>query len=305
MQDDQSELFGYKEDDYEDRSFYEMHRDLNQDFNDPSYCPFTWQKSPSEEDENCSMLYFQQECTQDQNQDKPIGNICPIDNKKTKPTTMTNPVKEKKEEKTEIIVPNLIQEENEIKLKELLNKKKGRKSKEDNSKSNEHSVHTKKKEDNIMRKIKVKLIEFCVKFLNDSLKDKTEIFYKIDKSISENLKRDFNLKLMEQTLLYIFSTSGINGRYKNHSNVALIQKILLEGKEEETIKLLNKKYIEMVYMIQENHLDEFLRTIERKEINMEKSSVDEYMNSLKKVFMEYENWFKDKKGRNRDSSSKK
>ena len=267
MQDDQSELFGYKEDDYEDRSFYEMHRDLNQDFNDPSYCPFTWQKSPSEEDENCS--------------------------------------KEKKEEKTEIIVPNLIQEENEIKLKELLNKKKGRKSKEDNSKSNEHSVHTKKKEDNIMRKIKVKLIEFFVKFLNDSLKDKTEIFYKIDKSISENLKRDFNLKLMEQTLLYIFSTSGINGRYKNHSNVALIQKILSEGKEEETIKLLNKKYIEVVYMIQENHLDEFLRTIERKEINMEKSSVDEYMNSLKKVFMEYENWFKDKKGRNRDSSSKK
>ena len=305
MQDDQSELFGYKEDDYEDRSFYEMHRDLNQDFNDPSYCPFTWQKLPSEEDENCSMLYFQQECTQDQNQDKPIGNICPIDNKKTKPTTVTNPVKEKKEEKTEIIVPNLIQEENEIKLKELLNKKKGRKSKEDNSKSNEHSVHTKKKEDNIMRKIKVKLIEFSVKFLNDSLKDKTEIFYKIDKSISENLKRDFNLKLMEQTLLYIFSTSGINGRYKNHSNVALIQKILLEGKEEETIKLLNKKYIEVVYMIQENHLDEFLRTIERKEINMEKSSVDEYMNSLKKVFMEYENWFKDKKGRNRDSSSKK
>ncbi len=305
MQDDQSELFGCKEDDYEDRSFYEMHRDLNQDFNDPSYCPFTLQKLPSEEDENCSMLYFQQECTQEQNQDKPIGNICPIDNKKTKPTTMTNPVKEKKEENTEIIVPNLIQEENEIKLKELLNKKKGRKSKEDNSKSNEHSVHTKKKEDNIMRKIKVKIIELSVKFLNDSLKDKTEIFYKIDKSISENLKRDFNLKLMEQTLLYIFSTSGINGRYKNHSNVALIQKILLEGKEEETIKLLNKKYIEVVYMIQENHLDEFLRTIERKEINMEKSSVDEYMNSLKKVFMEYENWFKDKKGRNRDSSSKK
>ena len=158
-----------------------------------------------------------------------------------------------------------------------------------------------------MRKIKTHLIEFIVKLLNDSLKNKTQKFYKIAKSISENLKRDFNLALLQRTLEDIFLNTDINGRYKNYSNEALIKKIKKENIEEKTIELLSLKFIEVIYKIQDEYLEEYLESIkskEIKEINIENSSVNEYMESLKKIFFGYEAWFKNKKGRNRESVPK-
>ena len=304
------ELFAYKDDDFACNSFYGMSQGLNQDFNDTFGNPFSFQKSPSEEEEkyeNCDIQYFQQGYTQSQNPNKPIENIISIDNRKTKVTTKTNLVTKKQEEKNEIIIPNLIQEEKKAKSKDLLKKKKGRKNKEDNLKSDDDTAHTKKKEDNIMRKIKTHLIEFIVKLLNDSLKDKTRKFYKIDKSISENLKRDFNLALLQRTLEDIFLNTDINGRYKNYSNEALIKKIKEENIEEKTIELLSLEFIEVIYKIQDEYLEEYLESIknkEIKEINIENSSVNEYMESLKKIFFGYEAWFKNKKGRNRESVPK-
>jgi len=64
------------------------------------------------------------------------------------------------------------------------------------------------------------------------------------------------------------------------------------------------KFIEIKNEIQENYLEEYLDTIEKKENNMDNSSVDEYMESLKKIFFGYEAWFKNKKGRNRESVPK-
>ena len=305
------ELFAYKDDDFACNSFYGMSQGLNQDFNDTLGNLFSFQKSPSSEEEdkceNCDIQYFQQGYTQSQNPNKPIENIISIDNRKTKVTTKTNLVTKKQEEKKEIIIPNLIQEEKKAKSQDLLKKKKGRKNKEDNLKSDDDTAHTKKKEDNIMRKIKTHLIEFIVKLLNDSLKDKTKKFYKIDKSISENLKRDFNLALLQRTLEDIFLNTDINGRYKNYSNEALIKKIKEENIEEKTIELLNLKFIEVIYKIQDEYLEEYLESIknkEIKEINIENSSVNEYMESLKKIFFGYEAWFKNKKGRNRESVPK-
>ena len=157
----------------------------------------------------------------------------------------------------------------------------------------------------MMRKIKTNLIKFIVKLLNNSLKDKTQIFYKIDKWISENLKRDFNLELMVRTLEDIFSNTNMSGRYKNYSNEALIQKIKAENKEEKTIELLNMTFIEVIYMIQDKYLEEYLETIKSKENTIENSIDQEYMESLEKLFFGYEAWFKEKKGRNRESSAKK
>ena len=310
MLEESIELFAYKDDDFACNSFYGMSQGLNQDFNDTFGNPFSFQKSPSEEEEkyeNCDIQYFQQGYTQSQNPNKPIENIISIDNRKTKVTTKTNLVTKKQEEKNEIIIPNLIQEEKKAKSKDLLKKKKGRKNKEDNLKSDDDTAHTKKKEDNIMRKIKTHLIEFIVKLLNDSLKDKTRKFYKIDKSISENLKRDFNLALLNRTLEDIFLNTDINGRYKNYSNEALIKKIKEENIEEKTIELLSLEFIEVIYKIQDEYLEEYLESIknkEIKEINIENSSVNEYMESLKKIFFGYEAWFKNKKGRNRESVPK-
>ena len=310
MFEDSIELFAYKDDDFACNSFYGMSQGLNQDFNDTLGNLFSFQKSPSEEEdkcENCDIQYFQQGYTQSQNPNKPIENIISIDNRKTKVTTKTNHVTKKQEEKNEIIFPNLIQEEKKAKSQDLLKKKKGRKNKEDNLKSDDDTAHTKKKEDNIMRKIKTHLIEFIVKLLNDSLKNKTQKFYKIAKSISENLKRDFNLALLQRTLEDIFLNTDINGRYKNYSNEALIKKIKKENIEEKTIELLSLKFIEVIYKIQDEYLEEYLESIkskEIKEINIENSSVNEYMESLKKIFFGYEAWFKNKKGRNRESVPK-
>ena len=157
----------------------------------------------------------------------------------------------------------------------------------------------------MMRKIKTNLIKFIVKLLNNSLKDKTQIFYKINKKISDNLKRDFNLELMIRTLEDIFSNTDMSERYKNYSNEALIQKIKAENKEEKTIELLNMKFIEVIYMIQDKYLGEYLETIKSKENTIENSVDQEYMESLEKLFSGYEAWFKEKKGRNRESSAKK
>ena len=314
MLEESIELFAYKDDDFACNSFYGMSQGLNQDFNDTLGNLFSFQKSPSSEEEeeedkceNCDIQYFQQGYTQSQNPNKPIENIISIDNRKTKVTTKTNLVTKKQEEKKEIIIPNLIQEEKKAKSQDLLKKKKGRKNKEDNLKSDDDTAHTKKKEDNIMRKIKTHLIEFIVKLLNDSLKDKTKKFYKIHKSISENLKRDFNLALLQRTLEDIFLNTDINGRYKNYSNEALIKKIKEENIEEKTIELLSLEFIEVIYKIQDEYLEEYLESIknkEIKEINIENSSVNEYMESLKKIFFGYEAWFKNKKGRNRESVPK-
>ena len=310
MLEESIELLVYKDYDFACSSFYGMNQNLNQDFNDTLDNPFSWQKSPPEDEENCEnrdIQYFQQGFTQSQNPNKSIENIISIDNSKTKFTTKTNLVTKKQEEKNEIIIPNLIQEEKKVKSQDFLKKKKGRKNKEDNLKSDDDTAHTKKKEDNIMRKIKTHLIEFIVKLLNDSLKDKTYKFYKIAKSISENLKRDFNLALLQRTLEDIFLNTDINGRYKNYSNEALIKKIKEENIEEKTIELLSLKFIEVIYKIQDEYLEEYLESIkskEIKEINTENSSVNEYMESLKKIFFGYEAWFKDKKGRNRESAPK-
>ena len=50
------------------------------------------------------------------------------------------------------------------------------------------------------------------------------------------------------------------------------------------------------------YLQEFLETIERKEVINE--DFEDYMNLVKKLLFGYENWFESKKGRNRESKNK-
>ena len=158
-----------------------------------------------------------------------------------------------------------------------------------------------------MKKIKARLNDFKVDLLNNSLEDKSYEFHKIDKSVSENLQRAYNLELNQRILSNIFKEEKVNGRYAKFSNAYLVNKILKEQKELETIKLLNLKYIEMVNLIQENYLDEFLASIkekEKKEIPNDNQNIDEYMESIKEIFLRYEDWFMNKKGRIRKKKIK-
>ena len=163
------------------------------------------------------------------------------------------------------------------------------------------SGHNKNNEDNIMRKIKTHLFEYIVNQLNLSLSDKRKIFYKIDKSLSENLKKDFNMELMEKRIFDIFMNTKISKKYKRISdkfyNAKLINTILAENIEKETIKLLSMKIIDMINFIIENQLEEFLSIIENKEKGIDESNNEEYMSLLRKVLINYENWFSIKRGR--------
>ena len=221
-----------------------------------------------------------------------------ISNKKTKPTTETKPIIQKKD----TLTPDSVKDENNPQKLLGKKKKKGRKQKNDETIGN--ALHTKKNEDNIMRKIKTHFLLFKVKLLNRSLKDKKYRFYKLDKKISEKLKRDFNIQLMKKTLRELFLTTKVNDRYKKNcdDNRLLVEKIFKEKKEKETMKLLEMTYIEMVILIREKYLQEFLETIERKEVINE--DFEDYMNLVKKLLFGYENWFESKKGRNRESKNK-
>ena len=163
------------------------------------------------------------------------------------------------------------------------------------------SGHNKNKEDNIMRKIKTHLFEYIVNQLNLSLSDERKKFYKIDKSLSENLKKDFNMELMEKRIFDIFMNTKISKKYKRISdkfyNAKLINTILAENIEKETIKLLSMKIIDMINFIKENQLEEFLSIIENKEKGIDESNSEEYMSLLRKVLINYENWFSNKRGR--------
>ena len=290
--------------DFENYSFNEKQEINNEDDYEQFNKIFNNPQESSADDANHEDIYFQSDYGRNQSENNQLENLKEIDNKKTKPTTITSPVKKIKEEKNQFLKDKIVKVEIKSNPKEILNKKRGRKNKGiDNQRDSEEEVHSKEKEDNKMKKIRTHLIEFIVKKLNDSLIDKSYKFYKIDKLVIESLKIDLNLKLNQRTLLDIFLNEKINGRYKRFSNKYLVKKLVEEKKEEETLNLLKLKFIEMINIIKNNYLDEFFNTIEQKEIIIGNTNLDEYMKSLKEIFLGYENWFKNKRGRNRESKN--
>ena len=295
---------GEIQEDFENYSFNEEQEINNQDDYENFNKIFNNPQESSEDEGNHEDIYFQSDYARNQNENNQLENLKEIDNKKTKPTTITSPVEKKKEEKNQILKDKLIKDGIKSNHKEILNKKRGRKNKNiDNVKDNEEEVHTKEKEDNKMKKIRTHLIKFIVKLLNDSLIDKSYKFYKIDKLVVENLKIVYNLKLNQRTLLDIFLNEKINGRYKMFSNENLIKKLIEEQKEEVTLNLLKLKFIEMINIIKNNYIDEFFNTIEQKEIIIGNTNLDEYMKSVREMFLGYEDWFKNKRGRNREKKN--
>ena len=257
-----------------------------------------------------------------------------INDRTTKLNTMTINFKEEevKEEKNEEIKEEKKEEikedkketpfySNILNLNELIEKapeenflgiKRGRKKKSENSEKIEKknsSEHNKDSQDNMMRKIKTNVMDWIVNLLNDSLNDKSVTIYKIDKSINEYLKKDFNIKLMDRTIEDIFSNTKISAKYKKnndeYANYSKIKKILEENVETKAIYYLNKKYIDMIHIIRNNHLEEFLKNIKSKENRADNININVYMNSIRDLLLNYEDWFNTKKGRNRENGQNK
>ena len=179
----------------------------------------------------------------------------------------------------------------------------GRKKKIENFKGN----HTKHKADNIIRKIKSHFFNYITNTLNKNLVDKKHVFYKLDNFVNENLKKDYNVKLMNSTIKEIYFNSNISNKYKKHGNDInrkLIQKIYSSNNETEVIKILNKTYIEIFNDLIKNGLDNFCDGIMKKDEKngLSKTEGIEYLKNVKLLCQNYQQWFLDKKGRKKKSN---
>ncbi len=176
----------------------------------------------------------------------------------------------------------------------------GRKTKGDT----EEREHSKFKEDNQMRKIKSYFLKYIPDYVNSSLSFVHKRFLKIDKKVNQELKKDFNVELMDKKLKDIFIEFPICGRYseakngENH-NAELIKEIYENNEETEAIEKLEQTYIQVLDCFRKNNLEKFRDDILNKEIkNGEKESrAKMYVNQLVKLLFNYESWFTDKSAR--------
>ena len=274
----------------QEQSIYFHSFSSHQGDNDEPLNILNWNKDYDKRDENSFEEYqYQNSIFLNKEQKSKQFTMENISNKITKPNTLTFTIK-RVEENDLRQNDDYLNSQTESKLLT----KKGRKKKDVSIIVK--STHNKFKEDNIMRKIKNNLNKF-----NSSLSDKTKKLLKIDKYLSENLNRDYNMVLMERTLLDIFMKTKISKKYKRtddkYYNVKLIRSILNENIEKKAIDLLDLKLIDMINYIKEHNLDKFLAIIEKKEKKIDGANSEKYMALLKGILIDYKGWFKNKRGR--------
>ena len=220
--------------------------------------------------------------------------------------------KEEKEEKEKETEENIEQLniDNNVDTKIIINleeKKLGRR-KEDEIYC-EKAKHTKFNEDNIMRKIKTFSFQYILRLLNDSLIDKNKEFYPLETELNENLKKDFNMELLDRTILDIYKNSKLNERHKfrGEANKNLIEKIFEENVELKTIKILSMTFRDIIEQIKEKDSLIILEEIRKKESRKKKNTpkiIDSYLEKLKALLSDYEGWFAIKLGRNSEKRKK-
>lgn len=185
----------------------------------------------------------------------------------------------------------------------------GRKKKEDKIKGN----HTKHSEDNIMRKIKSKFLNYLNVEVNENIHDDNIKLLKLNSEINENLKRDYNVELMRKSLKKLYEESTISTKYRKQTkddaniNQKAIQRIYsLENfeKEKDVRNILDKNYIDLFNEFKNKKLDDVLIEVREEEENKgeNKEEIEQYLDKFKKLCMNYEVWFSEKKGRNRSKS---
>ncbi len=113
---------------------------------------------------------------------------------------------------------------------------------------------------------------------------------------------------MNTTFRHLYENSQISTKYKkqiienNDKNKNIIKKIYDEDgdKEIDAINILNMTYKELFNHFLKNNLDNFLNEVyeKEKENNELEEDIVNYLEKIKKLCYKYEDWFKNKKGRN-------
>ena len=160
-------------------------------------------------------------------------------------------------------------------------------------------LHTKYSKDNIIKRIKTYCMKYLDKQLNNSLNFSYKKFYKLDKKINENLRKDYNIKLMNMTIREIYEENIPN---KTHSPSAkktiydLIQKIYDKSEDTKTIEILNTKFIDFLNKLETKEY--IIKEIEKTESKDEKiDNIISYMSKVRNLFEHFENWFMKKNTR--------
>ena len=221
---------------------------------------------------------------------------------------------EKINEEEEIIPSQKLEEKifNIIKL----SKKRGRRS---NSYKEKHKdvkyVHDKTSNDNITRKIKIRLTNSLLDFVNkvytkkykELHKDSKEIqnskkwLYDISEKSKTTISRDENLNWLDMTVKDYLSSdvSTKNKNYEIGHNAKEIKKVCDEGKMVELIEILNMKIREVLNHYVTNgivRLDVSLVTL-RIDFNKEYENDEKYFLQIKEVANNFETNFLKKKTR--------
>ena len=182
------------------------------------------------------------------------------------------------------------------KLKNLnvkkIKKKLGRKLKIDNEKSE----HTKKSDDNIMKKINSNFYESVRVWLNKSflhkgkflslkeLKKSGKMFLKINPQlITTNLKRKHVIDLMEQKFKDIFS-KDVSKKYKNHGinkNRELIEEIYQQN-QPFLIFILESTFTQIFNIFNGQTKEEEFKRLLLDKINADEETINEFINNFEK-----------------------
>jgi len=235
-----------------------------------------------------------QELTKDQNNNEEKDNQVFTSTKITFPK-IANKINDNKE------IINIILEESKNENKNN-GKKLGRKRKNEER----EAFHTKDRDDNKMRKVKTYIMNFILDYLNKSIVYNRKQFLKINKNVNQCLRKDFNMSLMQMTIKDIFVQNKINETYNDFKkernlNQDLIKEIFEKNEDIETIKILNMKYIDLVIIYRTEFLNQFISDLTKKEIRAEgkKEKVESYVEQLKYLLLNYEDWFEQKKGKDK------
>ena len=278
-----------------------------------------------------------------------------IDNKDVGKIIENNEIKTKDKELDRIEIEESSKNKNENNIENKKWKEDGKKtifkiSKEEEKKSNIcgrkkkkdkdqglSGKHTKNSEDNKIRKIKSNFWKNLYLFINSSFIQKNE-FLKLEKKVTERLKKDFNEKLFKMRIKDIYFNYKISDKYviyDKDSNKKLINKIYKEQKETAVIKILNLTYLEAFDIFRRNIKEEkdisrelkskikgtnfldnkrfkdfdcfIMEKIRRGEENNKSKNgkIEVYINDLTRLCLHFEEWFGDKIARNKSNNGKK
>ena len=189
-----------------------------------------------------------------------------------------------------------IEEEKTLKTedKNIIVKKKGRRQKEELKNIDENNIddtHSKKADDNIIKKINTNFLKNYIKWLNSSFLDEKgnflpekKKFLKI-KPIFDNLKKQKVTTLMATKFKDIL-INDISEKYKNlegNPNKNLVEKIYSENKEYFVIFILELTFIDAFHIYNgEKSLDDF-KILFLKEKKIEEKKIEEFYNNFHKV----------------------